>query len=252
MARYQVTLAYDGTSFLGFQRQGEVRTVQLEVEKALRELGWQQDTLLAAGRTDTGVHASGQVIAFDLDWGHDPQALCRALNAKLPKDVAARAASTAREDFHPRYDARSRTYQYHVFCEALRDPLRERYAWRVWPEVDLNRLQAAADLLMGTHDFAAFGTPPRTGGSTVRRVFQADWVSQPGGLLFEITANAFLYHMVRRTVFLVVQAGGKRLSLDDLAQAVTQAQPQTPGLAPAQGLVLTRVDYETKQDDWNA
>ena len=94
MARYQVTLAYDGTSFLGFQRQGEVRTVQLEVEKALRELGWQQDTLLAAGRTDTGVHASGQVIAFDLDWGHDPQALCRALNAKLPKDVAARAAST--------------------------------------------------------------------------------------------------------------------------------------------------------------
>ena len=86
----------------------------------------------------------------------------------------------------------------------------------------------------------------------MRRVFQADWVRQPGGLLFEIRANAFLYHMVRRTVFLLVQAGGGRLSLENLGQAVTRAQPQTPGLAPAQGLVLTRVEYDTKQDDWIA
>ncbi len=249
MARYQLILAYDGTDFQGFQRQGKKRTVQAEVEAALRRLNWQGRTILAAGRTDSGVHASGQVIAFDLDWAHPPDVLARALNAYLPKDVAVQSACLAADDFHPRYQARYRLYRYRLFCKAERNPLLERFAWRVWPPVEPDRLQAAAQLFIGTHDFAAFGSPPRPGGSTIRTVFHAFWEAQANGWQFEVAANAFLYRMVRRLVFLQVLAGQGRLSLLDLAQGVTQAQVQTPGLAPPQGLTLAEVGYDLQKQE---
>lgn len=249
MARYQLILAYDGTDFQGFQRQGKKRTIQAEVEDALRRLGWQGRTILAAGRTDRGVHASGQVVAFDMDWAHSSETLARALNAYLPPDVSVKSAQVAADDFHPRYHARYRQYRYHVFCEAERNPLRERFAWRVWPVVELDLLHAAARLLIGTHNFAAFGTPPRPGGSAVRTVFRAAWKAQAGGLQFEVAADAFLYHMVRRMVFLQVLIGQNRLELQRLADGVTHAQAQTPGLAPPHGLVLTKVGYSLEEQE---
>ena len=159
MEHYKVTLAYDGTQFFGFQRQGSTRTVQLEVEAALRQLGWQGRTILSSGRTDSGVHASGQVIAFDLHWPHGTDVLIRALNAKLPEDIAVKAVEVVCPEFHPRFDASSRSYRYQVLFAPRRDPLQDRYAWRVWPPCEVDRLQAAARLLHGTYDFAAFGTP---------------------------------------------------------------------------------------------
>lgn len=243
MARYQIILAYDGTDFKGFQRQAEARTVQGVVEIALDRLGWQDRAILFAGRTDTGVHGEGQVVAFDLEWTHSSEELGRALNANLPDDVAVRTVREAAPAFHPRYDAKGRTYQYRIYCGTDRDPLRERFAWRVWPEVNLALLQQAARLLIGTHDFAAFGTPPRPGGVTIREVYRASWEPQAGGLLFEVSANAFLYHMVRRMVHVQVQVGQGRLELEYLAQAVQAARPQPPGLAPAHGLVLKSVWY---------
>jgi tRNA pseudouridine38-40 synthase len=246
MARYQVILAYDGTDFQGFQRQAEARTVQGVVENALVRLGWTDRVILFAGRTDTGVHGEGQVIAFDLEWSHSCEELGRALNAHLPADVAVRAVRQVAPDFHPRYDAQGRTYQYRIYCEPDRDPLRDRFAWRVWPDVDLARLQQAARLLIGAHDFAAFGTPPRRGGRTLRDVFQASWEPQAGGLLFEVSANAFLYHMVRRMVYLQVLVGQNRLEPELLAQAVQLSQLQPPGLAPAHGLVLKQVWFNAR------
>lgn len=243
MARYQLILAYDGTHFLGFQRHGKSRTVQAVLEAALRGLGWQERTILYAGRTDTGVHASGQVAAFDLDWTHSESELQAALNAHLPDDVAVQAARVVRPDFHPRYDAISRRYRYRIFCQPARNPLLERYAWRVWPAVDENLLHAAAPLLIGTHDFAAFGAPPRTGGSTIRAVSHAAWTRCEQGWVFDIAANAFLYHMVRRSVYWLVLAGQNRLATDQLALAVERSQPLTPGLAPPNGLVLAEVSY---------
>lgn len=243
MARYQIILAYDGTDFFGFQRQGKVRTVQLVCEAALRNLGWQGRTILAAGRTDTGVHAHGQVVVFDLDWAHSTEALCRALNANLPEDVAVREVRETVEDFHPRFDACSRTYQYRIYCRPQREPLLQRYAWRVWPPVNLPDLQEAARCLIGKHDFSAFGTPPRPGGSAVRTVHQAGWDWQTGCLLFEVSADAFLYHMARRMVYLQVITAQGRIRLDDLANAVLKAEPQLPGLAPAGGLTLAAVHY---------
>jgi tRNA pseudouridine38-40 synthase len=244
MARYQVVLSYDGTQFFGFQRQVNKRTVQAVVEAVLGGLGWSGRSILAAGRTDTGVHASGQVIAFDLDWAHSPGELLRAMNAQLPADVAVRTVSPARDDFHPRYAAAGRRYRYRLFCDEVRDPLRERYAWRVWPAVSLENLQRAAAGLVGTHDFATFGSPPRPGGSTVRTVTRAAWSLEEPDWVFDVEANAFLYHMIRRMVSLQVELAQSRLEgrrvvdyLSDPAGASVQ------GLAPAYGLTLAEVIY---------
>jgi tRNA pseudouridine38-40 synthase len=247
MARYQVILAYDGTDFYGFQRQASSpknRTVQSVVEIALQRLGWNGQSILAAGRTDTGVHASGQVIAFDLDWAHSPQALQAALNANLPPDVAAQAVCPVRPDFHPRYDAVARCYRYRIFCQSIRNPLRERYAWRVWPPVELGRLQRAAARLQGSHDFVAFGTPPRVGGVTTRKVLKATWAQEQDSLVFEVVANAFLYRMVRRLVSFQVAIGQGELEIEAVLKCLESGSSKlVKGLAPSQGLTLVEVIY---------
>lgn len=247
MARYQIILAYDGTEFRGYQRQAAHlggRTVQGVFERALQRIGWSGGSSLAAGRTDTGVHASGQVVAFDLDWKHHRQDLQLALNANLPPDVAVREVRLAKPDFHPRYDAISRRYRYQIFCQAVRDPLQERYAWRVWPAVDLTRMSVATQDLLGTHDFAAFGTPPRSGGSTVRSVSQAAWQVKTSGWTFEVTADAFLYRMVRRLVYSLVAIGQGKLELHTIRELLDGgAQTPVQGVAPSHGLTLVEVVY---------
>lgn len=254
MARYQVQLAYDGSHFQGFQRQyhpksGSPATVQACVEAALRKLGWQGRAILAAGRTDSGVHALGQVIAFDLDWVHGAEELRGALNAHLPPEVSALHVRAASESFHPRYAAIARRYRYRIFCQPARNPLKERYAWRVWPAAALERLQQAAACLPGEHDFASYGTPPGAGGNTVRRIMQAGWrlVVEGDGqdeLYFEITGNAFLYHMVRRLVSFQVKIGQGRRSMDELVDSLQNPHKRkVQGLAPAHGLTLMAVYY---------
>lgn len=249
MARYQVVIAYDGTAYQGFQRQAKVSTVQGAIEAALRRIGWTDRAILAAGRTDSGVHASGQVIAFDLDWKHPLENLQAALNAHLPGDIVARTVHQAPPDFHPRYDALLRRYHYRLYFQPERIPWLERIAWRVWPEVRCDELQAAGDLLVGEHDFAGFGKPHRQGGSTIRRVQAANWrpftASDIGeGLLFEILGNAFLYHMVRRLVFVQVAVAAGRMNLEALQAMLFDPPKQAlPGLAPAHGLDLVEVLY---------
>lgn len=245
MARYQAILAYDGTGFAGSQRQANKRTVQGEFESALRKVGWRGSSILLAGRTDSGVHASGQVAAFDLEWLHPPEALCRALNAALPADLAVQQVRPTRPDFHPRYDAVSRTYHYRLFFAPMRAPLHERYAWRIWPPVDTQALPVLARLWIGTHDFAAFGSPTRPASSTVRTVLAADWQEEDGMWTFRVQADAFLYRMVRRLVYVQVAAAAGRLSLETIAQALVSPRTAHPaaGLAPACGLTLVHVSY---------
>jgi tRNA pseudouridine38-40 synthase len=261
MARYQVILAYDGTQFRGSQRQArpqntspetlEERTVQGTFENALRQVGWQGRSILSAGRTDSGVHASGQVLAFDLDWQHPPESLQAALNACLPTDVAVRTIQLARPDFHPRYDAVARRYCYRIYCLPARDPLRDRRTWRVWPVVTLDALQAVARLFIGTHDFAAFGTPPRPGGSTLRTVYEADWAQDGPDFSFTVSANAYLYHMVRRMVFVQVTVAQGKHELQAVASALhTAPQKMFQGLAPPQGLTLEAVVYPVEEAAW--
>jgi len=247
MARYQVILAYDGTDFYGFQRQAKSarsRTVQGVVESALQRLGWQGRSILSAGRTDTGVHAFGQVIAFNLDWDHPTEELQAALNATLPLDVVAREVHLVAPDFHPRYDALARRYRYRIFCQPARDPLRERYAWRVWPAAALESMQQAAAHLLGSHDFSSFGTPPRAGGATIREVFRAVWREEQNDLVFEISANAFLFRMVRKLVSVQVSVGQGVLEPDVVRRCLENRLPSlVKGLAPPHGLTLMEVIY---------
>jgi len=250
MARYQIILAYDGTDFCGFQRQGLDRTVQFVVEEALRQIGWQGESILAAGRTDTGVHASGQVIAFDLEWRHGEEVLIRALNAHLPEDVAVKRAKLVDDRFHPRFQARFRCYQYRIYSDAGRDPFLNLTAWRVFPELNLDLLNQAAAMLVGRHDFSAFGTPPQKGGSTTRMIYRAEWQkTEPNLIVFEVMGTAFLYHMVRRMVLLQVQVAQERLALDEFIKTIREQKFLAPGLAPAHGLFLTKVGF-TNDVQW--
>jgi tRNA pseudouridine38-40 synthase len=244
MERYQVILAYDGTKFHGSQRQAETRTVQSVVEATLRKLNWTNPSVLFAGRTDAGVHASGQVVAFDLDWKHPPDDLQNALNALLPKDVAVHRLVETYPDFHPRFDALSRSYRYRVYSQPMRDPLRERYAWRVWPSPEVELLQSAAQILRGVHDFAAFGSPTSPNGSTIRELMQADWQQNGDEIFFDVTANAFLYHMVRRLTFALIQVGQGKLQVAELLHHLQNPrEPMMQGLAPPNGLTLVEVRY---------
>ncbi len=245
MALYQAILAYDGTAFRGWQRQAQERTVQGVLEEALRRLGWREAAVRYAGRTDTGVHALGQVVAFEMDWSHGPEALQRALNAHLPDDVAVMQVAPAPAGFHPRYSAVARRYLYRLYCAPQRHPVWERYAWRVWPAPEAQRLHQAAAVLLGRHDFAALGTPPNPQGTTVRTVFKAVWRPLPGaGWLFEVIADAFLYRMVRRMVALQVAVAQGRLTLERWQGWLRQPPPHpVQGLAPPQGLFLAEVFY---------
>ncbi len=243
MARYQVILAYDGTEFHGFQRQGDTRTVQLEVENALRRMGWLGRSILAAGRTDTGVHAAGQVISFDLDWHHPVETLARALNAFLPPDVGVCDVREAPDDFHPRFDALWRSYRYHIYFHPYKNPMQDRFSWRIWPQVDADLLPQLAEIFLGEHDFRSFGGPMKPGGNTIRTVSCSRWTIEPGEWVFEVKANAFLYHMVRRLVFAQVQAASGKISCDELRECLQTGAALPPGMAPAQGLVLQAVGY---------
>ena len=244
MARYQAILAYDGSGFQGSQRQANCRTVQGEFEKALMRLKWNGRSVLLSGRTDAGVHASGQVAAFDLDWAHPVEALHNALNANLPLDLAVRSLTLAPEDFHPRFNATSRKYCYRLFCDNVRDPLRERFLWRVHLPVDGEALVRNANVFLGTHDFAAFGSPTSPHGTTVRTVTESEWRHKPDGeWQYEVRADAFLYRMVRRLVFAQVSAAQGKSSLEDIERALSKQEKLPAGLAPAHGLTLVEVTY---------
>lgn len=250
MERYQIKIKYDGTDFFGFQRQKETRTVQGVLETALKRIGWQGKSVLVAGRTDQGVHASGQVVAFDIDWSHTNQDLHNALNANLPNDAAVVEVKTTRDDFHPRYDAESRHYRYHILCAPVRDPLLERYAWRVWPKLDMERLHDAASRLVGTHDFKRFGTPPKPGGPTTRTVFSTAWNESEDKLSFDVVANAFLYHMVRRMVAIQVDIGLGHAEVTDIVEYLDSKDASLmQGLAPPHGLELIGVNYPAMDAD---
>jgi len=206
--------------------------------------------VILSGRTDTGVHATGQVAAVDLDWPHPDDRLIRALNSTLPADVAVWSAQVVHEDFHPRFDATARLYRYTVFCQALRDPLSERFAWRVWPAINATTLADTARLFLGTHDFSAFGSATTPSGTTMRTIMKADWLQvKENEWHFEVQADAFLYRMVRRLVFVQVAVAQGKLSTAAIVDALAKQSPAgarsglPSGLAPAQGLALVEVKY---------
>ncbi len=249
MQRYVGRLAYDGTAYCGFQRQVEDQpTVQQAVETALSKLTKQPMTIMGAGRTDSGVHASGQVIAFDIDWQHPTPQLLKAVNANLPSDVALQGIMKASDDFHPRFSAQSRMYLYRILRAPTRDPLRRNHVWQWHSDLNTAAMQECANLLIGTQDFATFGTPPQ-GENTVRTISQAYFEPVRDELHFHIMANAFLKRMVRSIVGTLVDVGRGKMSGAAFQQALYAGKRSESGpSAPPQGLTLTRVVYDSEID----
>ena len=247
LTRYRAVVEFDGTEFFGFQRQREgVRTVQGELERALAVIFKRPVGVLAAGRTDTGVHATGQVIAFDVKWSHGETALLRALNANLPGEISLRRVAEASLRFHPRFDARRRAYRYFIeLCpDGIRRPTTRRYRWQVFEPLDIQAMREASQLLIGLNDFATFGVPPQ-GENTMRELFRAEWQQVGDELIFDIEANAFLYRMVRNLVGSLKRVGDGSWTVSrfqEVFQAANRALSAEP--APAGGLFLVSVTYD--------
>jgi tRNA pseudouridine38-40 synthase len=250
VCRFRATLAYDGTAYCGFQRQvPDQPSVQAAVERAISAVIGQDVGLIAAGRTDSGVHARGQVIAFDVGWKHSDADLLRAINANVPDDIAVQDI-VQQAGFHPRFDATSRLYRYYIIQAMQHQPLLRHYTWRVRDTLDVQAMQTAAGLLIGEHDFATFGRPPQ-GTNTVRRVMVSAWTTQtePYGaaLVYHIEANAFLYRMVRRIVGMLTDVGRQRMTIAAFEEAFRRAELiDTVTVAPPQGLILEAVRYPTE------
>jgi len=234
---------YDGTDFFGFQRQATHRTVQGELERALEAVTQQKVRVIGAGRTDAGVHAAGQVVAFRVRWRHPISALERAWNALLPEDIAVWGVEPAPKGFHPRFSARSRYYRYTIWNGPRRSPLHRRYAWVLPEPLDDEAMQEATRILVGEHDFAAFGRPPR-GENTVRRILRATWTREGHTLRFDIEGNAFLKHMVRNMVGTLVCVGRGEKPPEWVAEVLeSRDRSQCAPPAPACGLCLMGIVY---------
>jgi tRNA pseudouridine38-40 synthase len=239
--RYRATVEYDGTDFLGFQVQPGVRTVQGELESALARLGnGERQPVDGAGRTDAGVHAQGQVIGFTYAGRLTADQLGRAFDALLPADVAVRDVRRASRSFHPRYAARYREYRYTVW-NGPRSPLRERTALGVRVPLDTAAMARAGSVLVGRHDFSAFGAV--LGDRTPVRTVHAVRVRRQGSFVtIDVRADAFLRGMVRRIVAVLLEVGDGEMTEEQVREAIAARNPARNGAAaPARGLCLRRV-----------
>ena len=235
---------YDGTQYLGFQIQRNGRTVQGEIERALAQVTQRKTRVVGAGRTDTGVHARGQVIHFTAQWRHSLVDLHRALNAVLAQDVAVVELREALPGFHARYSAFSREYAYTIYNAPVRSPISQRYACCYPKPLDADAMDRACSYLLGRRDFLPFGWPPR-GENTVRTVYRARCYRAGAFVYVELEADAFLRRMVRRIVGNLLLVGNGELSVEGFAGLLSLRHRRTPAVdAPAQGLCLVRVNYE--------
>jgi tRNA pseudouridine38-40 synthase len=237
--RYMARVEYDGTDFAGFQAQPGTRTVQGELEAALARLtGGRRLRVDGAGRTDAGVHAQGQVIAFTYQGRLAAEELGRAINALLPADVAIHGLRRTTAGFRPRYAARYREYRYTVW-NGPRSPIHERFALGMRAPLDTAAMAKAGQLLVGRHDFSAFGAADRQPVRTLHRVR----VRRDGSLVtVDVAGDAFLRGMVRRIMAVLLEVGRGNWNEEDVAAALAARRPALEGqMAPAHGLCLRRV-----------
>ncbi len=239
----KLVLEYEGTRYHGWQAQSSgAPTVEAALLAAIVSLTGESPALTAAGRTDAGVHALGQVVNFRLERAFPVDELPGALNARLPQDIAVRRAGIVDDSFNARYSARARRYAYRIRQALPRGAYERQYAWGLRERLDIRAMQAAGDKLEGTHDFRAFGRSPRPGGHTVRRVQDVTVSALGEWVTIAIAADAFLYGMVRRIAGALVEIGRRKRGLewiDELLMGSTKGLR----LAPPQGLVQVAVEY---------
>lgn len=260
----KLTLAYDGTAYVGWQRQAAGVSIQGLLEDALARLEGAPVALHGAGRTDAGVHAFGQVASARVSFPHEPHVVRRALNAMLPGDVRVAAVEEAAPDFHARYHAAGKVYEYRIWQGEVQPPFARTWSWHVPQALDVAAMDRAARLLEGRHDFSAFQSAGSHVSSAVRTVASAragvrepgpDVMGAPGGraggeigdgllVVLRLEADGFLRHMVRAIAGTLAEVGGRRRDEASFAGLLAPGERASAGAtAPAHGLVLVRVIY---------
>ena len=247
MRTLKLTVAYDGSAYHGFQRQPNDITVQQVLEEALTRITGAAVTLAGSGRTDSGVHARGQVVSFATACPIPAANLKKAMNSILPPDIAVMAAEEVQEGFHARYSARWKRYCYRVVLNKDYDPFLRNFAWQMQNTVlDVAAMNTAAAYLLGTHDFSFFRSSGSVQTSPVKTIYKAQWqAAAPGNLLFTIEGDGFLYRMVRNIVWNLVEVGAGRKSVERFKEELDAAARHFKiSPAPPQGLYLDYVGYE--------
>lgn len=233
---------YDGTRYHGSQYQDNAPTVQREMEHALQKLTGEKTRIAVASRTDTGVHAGGQVVSFNTTSSFSPQIWVNALNFHLPPDIAVKAAYKVNNGFDVRHDAFSREYRYSILNRGAPSPLMRRFSYLVPQPVDIEAMNYACQELIGEHDFASFSAV--VSGGTRRRVFKAEVGREDNLVIFDMEANAFLPRQVRNTVGGLIKVGLGKTKVETFWELARSGQPGAIGpAAPAQGLCLMKVNY---------
>jgi len=248
MRNIKLLIEYDGTNYLGWQVQPKGATIQGTLEEKLGLLTGEPVKLSGSGRTDSGVHALGQVAHFRTQSQMDVRSMQRALNSLLPPDIVIQKVEEVEESFHARKHSKSKVYEYRILNRDLRSAFHRGYVWHITQELNLKEMKKATESLIGEHDFSAFrtvGSPTRT---TVRRVIRAEWKRGRDGLIrFEIEANGFLKQMVRSIIGTLVEIGKGRMSAGDFRKILDSKDRKKAGpTAPARGLFLKEVRYQIK------
>ncbi len=239
----KLTIAYDGTDFFGWQRQKNTRTVQAILEQAFQKIVGRRIHLVGASRTDSGVHALGQVAHIKIQSKLSLPVLQRALNALLPEDVVIQSVRRVSPRFHARYSAQRKWYRYTIWNQPQRPLFDRDEALHVPVTLNLTAMRHAARLLQGRHDFKAFHSVGRPVSSTVRTLHLLDVAEKKGMILIDARADGFLYHMVRRIVGLLVEIGKGRYSPVVVKEIFEGKKTVIPPTAPAKGLCLMQVFY---------
>ena len=243
--RYAGLVEYDGTDFAGWAVQPDRRTVETTLAGALETILRQPVKITVAGRTDAGVHASGQVVSFTAETELSPSSIAYKTTAVLPPDAALRRCVEVSESFDARRDATSRSYEYRVLDDPIRSPLERLRAVHVMQTLDPELLRKAAALVRGTHDFRAFTPSKSRHVRFARAVEESGWEERDGLLVYGITANSFLYGMVRALVGTMLEVGQGRRGLSEFGELLEGGERRAAGpAAPARGLTLVGVGYE--------
>jgi tRNA pseudouridine38-40 synthase len=246
-------LEYDGTNYHGSQFQTNAKTIQGELEKALRKLTGENLRIKAASRTDAGVHASGQVISFRTASSLPLKAFINGMNHHLPEDIAVKEAFRVSDNLDVRRHAVAREYKYYILNSETRSPVKQAFSSRIPGKLNVSAMNRACQTLTGRHDFSSFAfAADLAGKNPVRNVYQSEVTMDREMIVFQMTANSFLPHQVRNTVGSLVKVGQEKMTAEEFYRMVESPQPGSAGpTAPACGLCLTKIDYPSPLSEMN-
>ena len=248
MKRIFLRVAYDGTDFVGWQIQSEGRTVEGELNKAINALTGETIEVIGASRTDSGVHAKGNVAVFDTESTIPADRFMYALNSLLPEDVSIVESKEVADDFHPRHCTSIKTYEYRIFVSRINDPLKRRYAYRFPTDLDVNRMDEAAKYLIGEHDFKSFCCVRTQAETTVRKLYSADVFHDGDDIVIRVSGAGFLYNMVRIIAGSLMEVGSGKKDPIFIKEALEGTDRTLAGpTAEPQGLTLINIEFADEE-----